>query len=92
MSSHLRIDLARAKLYSEMTAQTERHEYSGILMRDTGDGRGADYIEVHIYGTFNRNAISRIGTSGISSREDRLLWRSLIKKAEAAGIVTESVQ
>lgn len=84
-------DLAQAKLYSELSASTVANDFPSILMRDTGTSGAADYIEVHIYGTFNRSAIACVRGPDPKSREDRILWRKFKKKAAAAGIDVEAI-
>jgi hypothetical protein len=85
-------DLARAKYYPKITAATERVEYADILMQDTKEPFHEDYMEVHIYGPFNRHAIEKVIGPEPKRREDKLLWRKLEKKCKAVGVLVETVK
>jgi hypothetical protein len=84
--------LAQAKCHSKLSAKTERVEYPNILMQD-GEARfEEDYVEVHIYGPFNRYSIEKVIGPEPKSREDKLLWRKLKKSCEAAGVSVENTK
>jgi hypothetical protein len=84
--------LAQAKCYSKLSAKTERVEYPNILMQDSQVDFGEDYVEVHIYGAFNRHSIERVIGPEPKRGADKLLWRSLKKSCEAAGVSVESTK
>jgi hypothetical protein len=84
-----RADLAKAKLYPKLNTTTDPSTFGAILLNDSGSASagGSDYIEVHIYGSFNRNSIERVIGPKPRTKEDRLLWRRLGKSAAAAGVI-----
>ena len=84
-----RDDVAKAKLYSKLTSHTKADDYPSILIRDADGSEEADYIEVHIYGPFNRAAIDKIMGPTPRSREDKIIWRKFKKLAEKVGILVE---
>jgi hypothetical protein len=69
-----RQELAVAKLADALQADTPASKYPGILLRN-GAGRAEDdFVEVHLYGTFNLQAIEYVcGNSKPARREERSL-------------------
>jgi hypothetical protein len=59
-----------AKLSGQISSTTSEANHSKILMSDTGDRATDEFIEVHIYGGFNNNAIESV--RGNSSTKDKL--------------------
>jgi len=84
-------DLAKAKLYARLNKGTLPNEFPEILMPDRVGSAPNDYIEVHIYGKFNRAAIERVIGPAPRSKVDKLLWRRLTNTLKAAGIALEEV-
>jgi len=80
-----------AKLYPDIHASTSRSEYQRILMKPGSSTDEDDYIEVNIFGTFNRNAIDSLAARPPKNREDRLMWEVLKSEAAQAGIAVEEV-
>ncbi|NTF80870.1 hypothetical protein [Rhizobium rhizogenes] len=82
-------DLAGAKLHSRLTASTNPRDYPDILLNDTG-GSDADFIEVHVYGEFNRRAIDYVTGPIPKNDYDQGVWKSIAKKlAEFGAIIRE---
>jgi len=77
--------LAKAKLYSRISSETKEEEWATILQTDNGESGNSDFIEVHIYGSLNRNAIESVAGKAPRTREDRLLWRRIKRKLTEAG-------
>ena len=84
-------DLAIAKLYSKLDSSTKIDDFPSLLMSSETDNSDADYIEVHIYGEFNRSAVDRIVGPKPLSKEDKLIWRSLKKYAARVGVTVEEI-
>lgn len=79
-------ELAIAKLYQKLDKSTKFEEYANVILPDDGENAEKDYIEVHIFGSFNRNAIQKIAGPVPLAREDRVFWKKLKKLAFDAGI------
>lgn len=86
-----RAQLAVAKLHGRIDANTRTEEFAGILMSDDGTTGGSDFIEVHIYGTINSNAIEKIAASPPQKRAEVLTWRAIKEYAKDLGIDVEEV-
>ena len=80
-----------AKLYPNLDSGTESWKYASLLMSSEIADGSEDYIEVHIFGPFNRSAIEKIVGPVPLSREDKLIWRSLKKTAAKAGVDVEDL-
>lgn len=64
--------LAVAKLADRIWPETDRAEYAEILLSGSGDRSTDQFIEVHIYGTFNLNAVASVsGASNPKQKVDR---------------------
>jgi hypothetical protein len=87
-----RADLVKAKCFPQLSATTRPVEYPHILMQDDNGPFHEDYVEVHIYGPFNRRAIEKVVGPSPRRREDKLLWRKLQKSCAAAGVTWEEVK
>lgn len=80
-----RDELATAKLHSLLTATTSPKEFPKLLLK-SGDGKTTDeFIEVHIYGSFNRRGIDRIVGTMPKSRVDKVLLKSIRTKLKEFG-------
>lgn len=86
-----RADLAVAKLHGRIDANTRTEEFPGILMYDDGTTGGSDFIEVHIYGAINSNAIEGIAASPPQKRAELMIWRAIKEYANDLGINVEKV-
>ena len=80
--------LAAAKLHARVGKGLSPDHYPGILIT-SGSGTGhEDFIEVHIFGTISAGTFSRMVVYEPRGRE-RLIWRSLKRKLEDAGVSVE---
>jgi hypothetical protein len=78
--------LATSKLASRITPKTAEAEYAKILLFSEGDYETDDFIEVHIYGPFDANAIESVkGRSRTSSKLDRALLATIKEHLLNAG-------
>jgi hypothetical protein len=78
--------LAVAKLADYITPQTVDAEFPQLLLASTGNRATDEFIEVHICGTFDLNAIESVkGTSKLGSRDDRDLLRMIKQHLSRAG-------
>ena len=84
-------DVAKAKLYSKLSATTTKSDYPTILLANCSSAANSDYIEVHIYGSFTGAAIEKIIGPTPRSREDKVIWRKLKRDAQKVGITVEEV-
>jgi len=79
--------LAVAKLAEYITPTTRPAEFVGLVLASTGDRATDQFIEVHIYGTFDLNAVESVrGSSQAVSKDDRDLLRMVKKHLSNAGI------
>lgn len=62
--------LALAKLAQKITSSTSEAEYAKILLFSEGDYKTDQFIEVHIYGEFDANAIDSV--AGNSTNGDKV--------------------
>ncbi|GGF74933.1 hypothetical protein GCM10011332_31220 [Terasakiella brassicae] len=82
--------LAKAKLYPKITKQTKPSEHANILIDQITKVADPDFIEVHIFGVFNRGAIDKITfSSSNANRADKVIIESIKKKLDAANIQYE---
>jgi hypothetical protein len=78
--------LAVAKLREYITAGTTEADFPDLLLSSTGDRATDEFIEVHIYGTFDFNAIESIkGSSTVRSGDDRDLLRMVKRHLKNSG-------
>ncbi|KAA0970328.1 hypothetical protein FPY71_07325 [Aureimonas fodinaquatilis] len=84
-SRHL---LAQAKLYAQITSATKVETYPAILM-DQRDGFDADFVEVHIFGSLNRNSISKVIATTLPKGPERHIWRNVKRHLENIGVEVE---
>lgn len=86
-----RDDIAKAKLYPKLNPNTQSTDYPRILLEASREDNDADYIEVHIYGTFTKAAIDAIIGPRPRSNEDRVIWKMFKKSAAASRITVKEV-
>lgn len=72
-----RHELSKAKLHSRIDSMTKKAQHAGILATDNGGSGNSDWIEVHIYGSINRNAIEGVSGPKPKLRADQAIWRSI---------------
>ena len=52
--------LTVAKLYKKITPQTSENEFARILLFSEGNRATDEFVEVHIYGAFDKNAVESV--------------------------------
>jgi hypothetical protein len=78
--------LAVAKMAEYITPQTGDAEFPHLLLASAGDRATDEFIEVHICGTFDLNAVESVkGISSSGSRDDRDLLRIIKQHLSKAG-------
>jgi hypothetical protein len=81
-----RHELAVAKLADLIWPETSPAEYAGILLRSKGDRATDQFVEVHIFGTFNISAVSSVsGTSNPKRSDDRAVVAVVRELLETQG-------
>jgi len=81
-----RSKLAVAKLEKQVEAEMEDSELSRLLLRSVGDRQSDRFLEVHIYGTFNYQAVRRLRTPRSCVNDvEAVMVRALVERAGAAG-------
>ncbi len=78
-------DLAKAKLHHKISPNTTIVDHPKILQTDNGGTGDSDFIEVHIYGSLNRQAISKVIGRKPKTNEDRIIWRRVKKTLVSIG-------
>ena len=81
--------LAMAKLHSQIEPGTDPKDFSNILLKNTPNGKTNDFIEVHIFGSFNRSAVQLIAYRKPSNKADAVLYRRLKKNLRKLSIDIE---
>jgi hypothetical protein len=77
-------ELAVAKLADAVSSTTKETEFAGILLSSVGDRAKDDFMEVHIYGTFDQHAIESVaGSSSPSDSVDKAV-ETVVKEHLAA--------
>jgi hypothetical protein len=78
--------LAVAKLGDYITPLRNVAEFPSVLLTSSGDRSTDEFIEVHVYGTFDLNSVESVkGTSRGLSRDDRDLIRIVKAHLSKAG-------
>lgn len=78
--------LAVAKLAQFITLATQASDFPKLLLSSTGDRTTDEFIEVHIYGTFNLNAVESVkGSSAAARGGERALLRMTKDRLKNAG-------
>lgn len=85
----MRDKLAKAKLYAKLDAQTAKTDYQGILIDNGGAADDPNFIEVHIYQGFSRQAISKITFGKTAKSAENVVIRSIKKKLKELSIPYE---
>ena len=78
-----------AKLHSQIEPGTDPKDFSNILLKNTPNGKTNDFIEVHIFGSFNRSAVQLIAYRKPSNKADAVLYRRLKKNLRKLSIDIE---
>lgn len=81
--------LAMVKLHSHIEQGTDPNDFPGILLKNTGNAATDDFIEVHIYGSINRNAIELIAFKKPKKKADITLHKILKKRLQELSIKIE---
>jgi hypothetical protein len=77
--------LAVAKLAERITPGTKESDFASLLLFSEGNRATDDFIEVHIYGTFDPNAIESVKGSSTVGRDERVLLRLVKQHLKNAG-------
>lgn len=85
-----RDELAAAKLANRISSATTNAEFNRILIADANDF-DADFIEVHIYGGFNRASIERVVIRAGGDEDDKIMKAQVEKICSRAGIPVEVI-
>lgn len=83
--------LAAAKLHSHLNGSTPQTEYPQILLSSGTGPEDDNFIEVHIFGPFNRRAFERVVGPKPGNKQDAVLWRRLERQLGEVGAVLEVV-
>ena len=75
-----RDELAVAKLADLVWPGTSSGEFAGILVSSTGDRTTDQFVEVHIFGTFNFNAVSSVSGTSKPKRPDDYAVVSVVRE------------
>lgn len=79
--------LAAAKLAGRLSPSTPEAEFPTMLLRSEGRRETDDFVEVHIYGPFDINAVESVkGSSATRSKDERALLRIVKAKLDGLGI------
>ena len=78
--------LAVAKLAKRISSSTLEKEHAQILLSSTGDRKTDDFIEVHIYGTFDNKAVESVkGKSSTGNKAERAILAKVKDYLRRAG-------
>jgi len=69
-----RNELACAKLLPRVTAATLESEFQSILLSSTGERQTDEFLEVHIYGTFDNKAVEKVSAPAPTDPVDIAIW------------------
>ena len=78
--------LAAAKLHAELRPDTLETDFPTILLRSSGDTAADDFVEVHIYGSFNRRSVERVLGKQPAEKADQILVDDLRRKLRGDGL------
>ncbi|HEX7766331.1 MAG TPA: zinc ribbon domain-containing protein [Nitrospira sp.] len=84
-----RHELAIAKLHSLINPTTTPDEFTKILLKSGEGTTNAEFIEVHIYGSFTRRGIEKIVGNAPKRKEDKVLMKSIRTKLKEFGATTD---
>lgn len=86
-----RHELARAKLHPQLTASTSAGDFPKILLKPADANNPDSFIEVHIYGSFNRRGVESVVATGLKKREDKVLLKSMKTRLKEIGATLTEV-
>jgi hypothetical protein len=72
--------LAGAKLYQQLSSDSNQVTFRRLLISN-GESAGADFVEVHIYGSLHRRSIARITVPEPNNAADEALTLELERRA-----------
>ena len=78
-----------AKLHSRITKETVPDEFADILL--SNDEEESDFVEVHIFGTLHRRAISKVTFVNARTAVQQVLIESATKDLQKLGIEVERI-
>jgi hypothetical protein len=78
--------LAAAKLHKEIEPSTVESDFPSILLKSTGDPATDDFVEVHVYGAFNRRSVERMLGKMPRRKADQILIADLRRKLKFDGL------
>lgn len=81
--------LAMAKLHSKIDDKTTAGDYPSILLHRAADPKEDDFVEVHIWGPIHRSAVERVVGPKPTTREDRVILNSVVRKLKEVGATVE---
>ena len=84
--------LGKAKLYPKLGSDTDLCEFPKILLEDRAGTSESDYIEVHIFGSFNRNSIEKVIGPPPCRKEEKVLWATLKRLISDIGGTVEEIR
>lgn len=71
--------LAVAKLAERISAATDEADFARLLLFSEGDRATDEFIEVHIYGTFDRKALESVKGNSAGGSEDEQAFLPIVK-------------
>jgi hypothetical protein len=83
--------LAAAKLHSKLADCTPKSQYPQVLLSSGTGPEDDNFIEVHIFGPFNRRAFERVVGPKPGNKYDTALWRRVERQLREVGAVLEAV-
>lgn len=83
--------VAVAKLQPDISPGMTKADFPDVLQKDFGGTDEADFVEVHVYGSINRNAIDTVVGPKPKVHHDRIIWKAASERMTKLGIavVTE---
>jgi len=82
-----RYKLAVAKLKDRIVTTTSNNEFPAILLSCSGNRATDNFMEVHIYGTFDKAAVEAVvGSSKTASKADKAQLSVVIEKLKIMGV------
>lgn len=74
--------LVVAKLQDQITDGQGEKEWQGMLITTSGDRKSDDFVEVHIFDGFDRNAIKSLSAGGKLNFQERLDYKIALSRFE----------
>ena len=76
---------AVAKLEKQVDVELEESELSRLLLHSAGDRQSDRFLEVHVYGTFNHQAVRRVQAPQSPANDvDAVMLKALGERAGTA--------